>query len=172
MSLEYCVFRTEWGFMGLAGRQGRASSLALPLPFPDQPYQILTQINKEKLVENRTLLPLLTEQLKAYFAGSRIDKWNCELDLAYLPKFTRQVLLATCQIPYGSVKTYGELAQNIGCPQGARAVGQALKRNPLPIIIPCHRVLAVGSWGGFTATGGLEAKKALLRWEGYKHQPK
>lgn len=168
MSLEYRVFQTCWGFMGLVGHHIKARSLVLPLPAPELVQKAIGQKYKESLVKNPALLPHLTEQLTAYFAGSRIETWKCELGLASLPDFTRRVLLVTARIPYGTVQTYGELARDVGCSRGARAVGQALKRNPLPIIIPCHRVVAAGGLGGFTAPGGLETKQALLQWEGFR----
>lgn len=166
MRPEFCVFKTDWGFVGLVGNNHRVSSLILPLP---EPTLVAHNINREwggKQIENPRLLPGLQEQVKAYFAGHRIEQWDCEPDLAACSEFTRRVLLAAALIPYGTVQTYGMLAREIGCYRGARAVGQALKRNPLPLIIPCHRVVAAGGLGGFTAPGALQTKKALLELEG------
>lgn len=170
MSMEYCIFQTDWGFVGLAGNSNGVSSLLLPLPDPEQVLQAIGQIDGRIMVYNPDLLPGLTEQLKAYFAGHRVEKWDCELDLSLCSVFTRRVLQAAAGIPYGTVMTYGTLAQIAGCWQGARAVGQALKRNPLPVIIPCHRVVAASGLGGFSAPGGLETKKALLELEGLCRQ--
>lgn len=164
--MEYRVFQTNWGFVGLVGKGNTVTSLTLPLPSQDPVLQALRQIGR-KLVENPALLPGLTDQLAAYFAGQRVEKWDCVPDLSVCPNFTRQILLATTHIPYGTVMTYGMLAQSTGYYGGARAVGQALKRNPLPIIIPCHRVVAASGLGGFSAPGGLETKKALLKLEGH-----
>jgi methylated-DNA-[protein]-cysteine S-methyltransferase len=81
-------------------------------------------------------------------------------------QFQRRVWLATRQIPYGDVRSYGEIARAIDSPHAARAVGQALGRNPLLIVVPCHRVLrSDGDLGGFGA--GLGKKRALLTLEGY-----
>ncbi len=165
MMLEYRVFSTHWGFIGLIGKDRKVRSLTLPLPAPELVHQALRCTGSEKLIENPILLPGLTEQLTAYFAGQRVDRWDCEPELTSIPDFTRRVLQAAAQIPYGTVQTYGSLAREIGCSRGARAVGQALKRNPLPVIIPCHRVVAAGGLGGFSADGGLETKKALLELE-------
>ncbi|MGE5544761.1 MAG: methylated-DNA--[protein]-cysteine S-methyltransferase [Bacillota bacterium] len=167
MSMEYNVFQTDWGFVGLVGSGNEVSSLILPLPAKDLVLRSLGQTREGKLAYNPVLFPRLTEQLQAYFAGYRVDEWACEPDLSLCSDFTRRVLLATALIPYGAVQTYGMLAQNAGCSRGSRAVGQALKRNPLPIIIPCHRVVAAGGLGGFSAPGGLETKKALLKLEGH-----
>ncbi len=84
-----------------------------------------------------------------------------------LPPFQRAVLRATFAIPYGQVRTYGEVAAAIGRPRAARAVGRALGTNPMPIVIPCHRVVGHGGrLHGYSAPGGLEVKAWLLRLEG------
>ncbi len=166
MRPEFCVFETDWGFVGLVGNNHRISSLILPLPEPTLVAQNINRVCEGKQMENPQLLPGLQEQVKAYFAGHRIEHWDCELNLAGCSDFTRLVLLAAALIPYGTVQTYGNLAREIGCNRGARAVGQALKRNPLPLIIPCHRVVASVGLGGFTAPGALQTKKALLELEG------
>ena len=92
------------------------------------------------------------------------------MTLERCPPFQRQVLLAESGIPRGWVSTYGRIANHIGVPKGARAVGNALARNPFPLIIPCHRaVRADGSLGGFQ--GGPEMKRALLEMEGVEFLP-
>ena len=166
MRPEFCFFETDWGFVGLVGNNHRVSSLILPLPEPTLVIQSIKRAWGGKQIENPRLLPRLQEQVKAYFAGRRIEQWDCEPDLAGCSDFTRRVLLAAALIPYGTVQTYGMLAREVGCNRGARAVGQALKKNPLPLIIPCHRVVAAGGLGGFTAPGSLQTKKALLQLEG------
>ncbi|HET8607810.1 MAG TPA: methylated-DNA--[protein]-cysteine S-methyltransferase [Gaiellaceae bacterium] len=101
-------------------------------------------------------------QLEEYFAGARRD-FELELDLR-APAFQEQVLRELARVPYGERATYGELARRIGRPRAARAVGGALNRNPLPIVLPCHRVVgASGSLVGYA--GGLERKRALLALE-------
>lgn len=103
-------------------------------------------------------------QLKDYFAGRR-DRF--ELPLA--PQggaFEQAVWAAMCRIPHGKTKTYGELAAAAGAPGAARAVGTACGRNPIPIVIPCHRVTAAGGrLGGYSGRGGLETKQYLLNLE-------
>jgi methylated-DNA-[protein]-cysteine S-methyltransferase len=102
-------------------------------------------------------------QLADYLAGRRR-----EFDLPVdpdLPPFTRAVLDAVARIPYGETRSYGEVAAAVGSPKAARAVGQAVGSNPLPLLIPCHRVLAArGGIGGFG--GGLPWKRFLLGLEG------
>ncbi len=110
-----------------------------------------------------SLLAEALEQLRAYFAGRRTS-FDLPLRLEVLP-FTGAILQALDAIPFGSTTTYGRLAALVGRPRAARAVGQAVGANPLPIVIPCHRVLAGdGSLGGFG--GGLPWKRFLLKLEG------
>ena len=106
----------------------------------------------------------IVHQLRAYFAGER-RTFDVRLDLGDVTPFQRRVLMAAASVPAGQVVSYGEIARRIGQPRGSRAVGQALGHNPIPIVIPCHRVVAAGGRiGGYT--GGLGVKRKLLRIEG------
>jgi methylated-DNA-[protein]-cysteine S-methyltransferase len=106
-------------------------------------------------------------QLDAYFAG-RLRAFDLAIDWQTLRPFQQQVLRLTAAIPFGEVRTYGDLAQCIGGPGHARAVGRALATNPIGIVLPCHRVVgADGSLHGFSAAGGLATKAWLLRLEGH-----
>ena len=103
-------------------------------------------------------------ELDEYFEGARRE-FDLAVDLTPLPAFQRSVLEELVLVPYGGVDTYGGLAQRIGKPRAARAVGGALNRNPIPIVVPCHRIVgASGSLVGYA--GGLERKQALLGLEG------
>lgn len=108
--------------------------------------------------------PLLAEaahQIAAYFAKTLT---RFDLPLAYGTGIHEEVRRAMSAIPFGETRTYGDIARAIGSP--AQAVGQACGANPLPILIPCHRVLGRNTLGGFSAPGGVETKVALLRHEG------
>ncbi len=106
----------------------------------------------------------IVHQLRAYFAGER-RAFDVRLDLRHVSPFQRRVLMAAASVPAGQVVSYGEIARRIGQPRGSRAVGQALGHNPIPIVIPCHRVIAAGGRiGGYG--GGLPTKRKLLRLEG------
>lgn len=108
--------------------------------------------------------PLLAEagaQLADYFAGRRV---RFDLPLALGDGFRGRFLRALCDIPYGETRRYGDLAAELGV--SAQAIGQACGANPIPVIVPCHRVLGASGLGGFSAPGGVETKVALLRLEG------
>lgn len=106
----------------------------------------------------------IVRELRAFFRGERRDLRDIPVDLRDATDFERSVYTATRRIPFGKVATYGQVAKAIGKPNAQRAVGQALGRNPIGIVIPCHRVVASNGLGGFT--GGLHWKKKLLRFEG------
>ena len=106
----------------------------------------------------------IRRELHEYFEGNR-QTFDLELDLTPVAEFNRLALDELALVPYGQVTTYGALAAKIGRPKAARAVGGAMNRNPIPIVLPCHRVVgAGGSLVGYA--GGLERKEALLRLEG------
>lgn len=100
-------------------------------------------------------------QLAAYFDG-RLKRFDLPLDWG--KGLNEGVRRAMADIPWGETRTYGQIAKAVGAP--AQAVGQACGANPLPILIPCHRVMGTNWFGGFSAPGGVETKAALLRHEG------
>ena len=124
-------------------------------------------ITSKELLQDTQLCetPLLKEaarQLKSYFAGE-LKEFSLPLEPSGTD-FMKQVWAALCGIPYGKTATYGEIAERVGRPKAARAVGLANNRNPIPIFIPCHRVIgADGSLTGYA--GGLDMKKKLLDLE-------
>ncbi len=106
---------------------------------------------------------LAAKELRAYVAG-RLHAFDVAIDLELATAFARTVLAQLGRLPPGKVTTYGELARQVGRAKGARAVGGAVGSNPVPIVIPCHRVVAAAGLGGFG--GGLPMKRWLLRLEG------
>lgn len=106
----------------------------------------------------------IVREIRSFFRKERTDLRDIPLDLSESTEFERKVYAATRHIPFGKVATYGQIAKAIGDPNAQRAVGQALGRNPIGLVIPCHRVVASNGLGGFT--GGLAWKKKLLRFEG------
>ena len=108
--------------------------------------------------------PAAAQQLREYFAGTRRE-FTVPLDLRGVTAFREAVLRELMTVPYGETTTYAELARAVGNPRAVRAVGSACAANPLPLFIPCHRVLrSDGQLGGYR--GGVEAKRFLLRMEG------
>ena len=128
--------------------------------------EVLSEIEMRGLfpVENQASVRPATDQLNEYFAGERHD-FDLPIDFGAVTPFTRDVLNATTRVPFGHVLTYGEIARRIGKPGASRAVGNALGRNPLPVVVPCHRIVrADGSMGWYT--GGVGIKRRLLALEG------
>jgi methylated-DNA-[protein]-cysteine S-methyltransferase len=109
----------------------------------------------------------LAGNIRAALSGKAVTFSTDLLDLGRCPVFQQRVLMAEHAIPRGYVSTYGRIARHLGVPGGARAVGNALAKNPFPIVIPCHRALrSDGSTGGFQ--GGPDMKRQLLAWEGVR----
>ncbi len=109
----------------------------------------------------------LAKKIINYYRGKRIDFSSIPLALDDVTSFARAVYEATRSVPWGSAVTYGAIAAMIGHPQSARAVGRALGANRIPLVIPCHRVVAAnGALTGFSAPGGIATKRAMLILEG------
>ena len=124
--------------------------------------------DSDQLDQINNLLAEAKTQLFEYFSGTR-KKFDLPLDLDQLLGFQKEVLKIVSQIPYGKVLTYGQIAAQLLKPSASRAVGTALAHNPLPIIIPCHRVVATdGHLAGYLGKKGVAAKKWLLEMEGHK----
>lgn len=164
--MNWYVFKTAWGWSAIAFQnEGLLKEVVLPLPLR---ADVLSRIKDGAriLTANADSPALaLSERIQAYFEGSIVQDWNVQLDMAALTPFTRQVLEATRYIGYGHTCYYHDIAETISKPQASRAVGQALARNPLPLIIPCHRVIGVQYPGGFSAPGGIKTKQKLINWE-------
>ena len=157
--LNYTSFNCDKGWIGIMSSAKGLLRLILPQRSVQAVHQQLGNS-----VKNATWSPQmfenLTERLRIYFGGYEAD-FPDELDLSQATIFQRKVWEVTRLIPYGKTKTYGWVAEQIGQPKAMRAAGQALSRNLLPIIIPCHRVTASdGKLGGFN--GGVEMKRYLL----------
>ncbi len=119
---------------------------------------------KTDAVKSAEKMAGIVSQLEAYFAGKR-RAFDVPVDLSRVAPFQRAVLIAARAVPAGQVVSYGEIARRIGRPSASRAVGQALGHNPVPIVIPCHRVVtSSGGLGGYS--GGLSIKRKLLALEG------
>ena len=124
--------------------------------------EVAEQLSPRILEAPRRLDPVRRE-LEKYFEG-KLHDFDVPLDWSLTGEFARRVLRRTARIPYGSVASYGDVAVGVGTPRGARAVGNALGSNPIPVIVPCHRVVRTGgAIGGYG--GGLTRKRFLLALE-------
>ena len=131
---------------------------------PERDVESLARAFGVRVLRVPRRLDAVRRQLDEYFAGER-QVFELPLDIRGVPEFNRRALDELARVPFGQVTTYGRLAERIGQPRSARAVGGAMNRNPIPIVLPCHRV--IGSTGSLTGYGGgLQRKQALLELEG------
>ncbi len=164
--IKYSVFRTKWGFFGLAGTESVLYRTHLPGPEQEKIRCRLIQ-GFTQPVYNKNYFKLIQEQIAAYFEGCWIDfASDIPVAIDYLGQFSRQVLHTCMSVEFGRTVTYSGLAEASGRPAASRAVGNILAKNPLPLVIPCHRVVRIdGGIGGFTAPGGTALKIRLLEHE-------
>ena len=131
---------------------------------PDAEAERLARLFGSRVLRSPRPTDEARRQLDEYFAGARRE-FDLEVDLRPAREFGRAVLEELARVPYGQLTTYGTLASRAGSPRAARAVGTVMNRNPVPIVLPCHRV--VGSTGSLVGyAGGLERKRTLLELEG------
>ena len=131
---------------------------------PELHLERLAQTYGPRVLRSAASVASAHRQLDEYFAGGR-SSFELNVDLRGAAPFAQHVLDELARVPYGQTTTYGTLAAKVGSPRSARAVGMVMNRNPIPIVLPCHRV--VGSNGSLTGyAGGLDVKERLLRLEG------
>jgi len=160
--LKYITFNTDMGWVGILSSARGLLRSTLPQSSAREARQLLGD-SVNKATWSPHLFEDLVERLRIYFNGHRVDFLD-KPDLSRATPFQREVWEITKLIPYGKTRSYSWVAEQVKKPKAARAVGQAMSRNPLPIIIPCHRVLNIdGKLGGFG--GGLEMKRHLLDLE-------
>lgn len=163
-------FKTSIGMMALTWQDNKILTVQMP------------EVNKEVLLEKirarfkrpeikwckeaPEFISKMEEKIAKHLSGNPQNFTLKDLNLAATAPFHKKVYENTIRIPAGKVLTYGELAKNAGSPKAFRAVGQAMARNPFPIVIPCHRVLgSTGSLVGYSAHGGTITKKRILEIE-------
>ncbi len=145
-------YESDLGRIGITEKDGRITNV----------YIAEDELPKDMQLCETPLLKEAVKQLKSYFAGE-LKEFTLPLE-PYGTDFMKRVWAALCEIPYGRTASYGNIAEKIGKPKAARAVGLANNRNPIPIFIPCHRVIGTdGSLTGYR--GGLELKRKLLELE-------
>jgi methylated-DNA-[protein]-cysteine S-methyltransferase len=152
-------FDTELGTCAVSWSQFGIAGVELPSPFTDE-------LRPREGIAVPDFVRGAIDGMVAVLAGERRDLSDIPLDDDRIDPFRRQVYEATRSIAPGRTATYGEIARAIGFPDGARDVGAALSRNPFPIVVPCHRVIAAnGALTGFSAAGGVATKRRMLELE-------
>jgi methylated-DNA-[protein]-cysteine S-methyltransferase len=160
--LHYTVFKTKLGWIGVLSSMAGLRAVTLPQNTQKQALNSLGEQAKQAVLSPE-IFSNLTEKFQDYYSGKK-TLFTHELDFSNASAFQKQVWQAARLIPYGETRSYGWIAKQIGKLKAARAVGQALGKNPFLIVVPCHRVIAGdGTLGGFG--GGLEMKKTLLELE-------
>ncbi len=163
--LKYATFEADIGrFLVVRGGHGlRAVRFSGELDV-ERELSLLTRGGRVLAVEDRITLKRVVDDIRDYLKGRR-PVFDHELELDELSDFSRRVLGAVNSIPYGTLRSYKWVAKQIGSPRATRPVGQTLARNPLPIVIPCHRVVnSDGTLGGYSG-GGTDMKRRLIEIE-------
>jgi methylated-DNA-[protein]-cysteine S-methyltransferase len=168
MATGIAVFATVIGPCGIAWGDAGISGVQLPEATESATRSQLSRQHPGAVVATPPVeVQHAIDRLIGLLAGDTDDLRDIEVDLAGVPEFNRRVYNVARAISPGRTTTYGEIATELGAPHAAREVGQALGRNPVPLIVPCHRVLAAGGkLGGFSAQGGVTTKLRLLDIEG------
>lgn len=170
---HYDLVETRIGAIGIAWSGSGVTRVQLPEADREATEVLLAKGGRRAPASNPPSFILdLAELLARYAGGERVDFDHLPLDLARARPFDLPVWRACRELAWGQAVTYGELTRRLGSPYVATAVGQALGRNPVPIIVPCHRVVAAGGRiGGFSAPGGAATKSRLLTLEGIEIGP-
>jgi methylated-DNA-[protein]-cysteine S-methyltransferase len=177
LPLCHAVIDTALGPIGIAwrGHDNAAPLVRLQLPAGDA-AATEAALTARTATTRATALPApierLARMLRAYAAGEPVDFSSVPVDIGPVEPLRRAIYAALRKLRHGETLTYGELAERAGFPGQAQAVGQAMGRNPVPLVVPCHRVLAAGGrLGGFSAPGGAATKQRMLLLEGAIARP-
>lgn len=168
MTRHYILFDSDFGTTAIAWSADGLTRVQLP---ERTPAETEARMRRDGAVPTTGPLPdhaaAAVSALQAYFASDGDTLATLRLDASIVSDFNAAIYRALRAVPRGETVTYGELARRVGSPGAARAVGMAMGRNPWPVIVPCHRVLASGNkMGGFSAPGGTRTKERLLALEG------
>jgi methylated-DNA-[protein]-cysteine S-methyltransferase len=166
-TIGYTLFDTAFGVCAIAWSSRGVVRLALPeRTAAETETRIRRQAGTSARVQPPRTIALVIGKVQRYFEGEAVDFSRVAVDLSAEPDFERQVYKALRGVSWGLTVSYGELALLAGSPRAARAVGRAMAKNPLPVIVPCQRVLAAGgAIGGFSAHGGRTTKQRMLALE-------
>jgi len=164
--IEYTTFKTKWGYFGLAGTEKGIFRTHLPAnDHNNVKLALLAGLSPPR--HSSEYFADVQDKITAYFEGSYVDFGSdTPVLLDGMSQFARDILTVCRDITYGQAMSYGQLAAKAGRLNAARAVGAVMARNPVPLLIPCHRVMrGDGQIGGFSAAGGIELKERLLGHE-------
>jgi methylated-DNA-[protein]-cysteine S-methyltransferase len=163
--MRYALIDTDLGTFGLAWTDLGVARVALPASDRARTEIWISREPAEPGFPDKGLARL-PEMIRRYAAGELVDFSDVAIDLSDVPDFNHRVYVEALKLGYGETTTYGAIARTLGDLTFARAVGHALGANPIPLIIPCHRVLASGGGtGGFSSPGGVSAKMRMLALE-------
>jgi O-6-methylguanine DNA methyltransferase len=161
---KYSIFETKLGHMGVVISQKGLHMTILPQKTAEAVKKVMEEHYTEELIRDEKCLAKISGKIRDYLNGEQVV-FKEKFDVTGITSFEMKVWDIVYGIPYGETRSYDWVAKEVGSPREVRAVGQALKRNRLPIIIPCHRVInKSGDLGGFSA--GVEMKRKLLKIEG------
>ena len=174
----HLVFETALGFVAIAWSGSGLTRLALPEGERERAarhagkWAAATELPETPEKDAPPFVADAMERIRRYAQGEIVDFSTLPFDLAGVDPFRRAIYAAALRLGFGEVTTYGGLAESAGFPKMARETGQALGRNPLPLVVPCHRIVAAGGKiGGFSAPGGSATKEKLLAHEGVEVGP-
>ncbi len=165
--LKYTIFLTVWGWAGFAADQKGLKILVLPEERrEDVLFKICKILEHNHLIEENRGKEKLIHKIKEYFEGKKVDFLDWQLNLDNYTNFQMKILQTVRKIPYGETRSYKWVAQTAGYPRAYRAVGNTMRNNPIPLIIPCHRVIkSNGMLGGFSGKEGIALKKKMIDLE-------
>lgn len=162
----HCLFDTALGTCAIAWSSRGVVAFALPDPSPAATVRRIAEATGTEYLDPPREIARVITRVQSHLGGELDDFSDVRLDLSGVAPFSRDVYRATRQVAPGRVVTYSELAKTIEKPRAARAVGRALAKNPIALLVPCHRVVSrSGRLGGFSAPGGIDTKRRLLAIE-------
>ena len=162
---QYAIFKTQWGWFCVLGSEQGLVRTCLPVTYKEaMRSRMLSDFPGAE--RSKTAFSALQKAIESYYKGSVVDFSDVKISLDGLSEFQQTVLTALRTISYGNTVSYTQLAKLANSPKAARAIGTVMAQNPLPLIIPCHRVIkADGSPGLFSAAGGTNTKSRMLELE-------
>jgi methylated-DNA-[protein]-cysteine S-methyltransferase len=171
-SQNYCVFEVAGGFCAIAWNSTGITRLCLPSTSVTAATRLLVRKVPRAVLDDAPPAEIASTMaaIERYFVGKPVDFSQVSIELSDQGELYQRIYRALRNVGWGQTTTYGALAKELGAgPEGARDVGEAMARNPIPLLIPCHRVLAAGGKvGGFSAPGGASTKIRMLALEGVR----